>query len=70
MAMGMGLNSGGGFGGLSDTGAAPDNSGGSQMMGGVQGMHPMQMYQTNFTGSSLAQYQAMNQNVMAQQYSS
>lgn len=49
---GMGLNSGGGFGGLSDTGAAPDSSG-SQMIHG-QGMHPMQMYQTNFTGSSLA----------------
>ena len=58
MAMGMGLNSGGGFGGLSDTGAAPDSSG-SQMMGvqnQAMGMHPMHMYQTNFTGSSLAQY--------------
>ncbi len=31
MPMGMGLNSGGGFGGLSDTGAAPDSSGSSMM---------------------------------------
>jgi|APSaa5957512535_1039671.scaffolds.fasta_scaffold43877_2 hypothetical protein len=52
LAMNMGMNTGGGFGGLSDTGAAPDSSGSHQMMG--VGMHPMNMYQTNFTGSSLA----------------
>lgn len=51
--------------GMSDTGAAPDNSGGSSMMnmmsGGSSGMqHPMQMYQSNFTGSSLAQYNNNN----------
>jgi hypothetical protein len=47
---------------MSDTGAAPDNSGGSSTMNmmGQNGEHPMQMYQTNFTGSSLAQYQAAN----------
>lgn len=36
--MGIGMTSGGGaFGGMSDTGAAPDNS-------GVMNMHPMQMF--------------------------
>lgn len=49
---------------MSDTGAAPDSSGGSSTMNmmGQNGeqMHPMQMYQTNFTGRSLAQYQAAN----------
>ena len=50
-------------GGMSDTGAAPDSSGGSAMLINMMapGSHQMQMYQTNFTGSSLAQYQAMNQ---------
>jgi len=46
---------------MSDTGAAPDSSGGgSAMMSMMNNMHPVQMYQTNFSGSSLAQYQAMN----------
>ena len=55
MAMGMGLHNQNGFvGGMSDTGAAPDNSSGGAMM--QIGMYPHQ----NFTGSSLAQYQGMN----------
>lgn len=49
MGMNMNINTSANFGGLSDTGAAPD-----------QGMHPNQMYQSNFVGSSLAQYQALN----------
>lgn len=48
MAMGMGLQSQGFVGGLSDTGAAPDNSGGSSTMNMIgpngEPMHPMQMY--------------------------
>jgi hypothetical protein len=49
------------IGGMSDTGAAPDSSGSSMINIANNGaMHPMQMYQSNFTGSSLAQYQAMN----------
>jgi hypothetical protein len=52
-----------GFGGMSDTGAPPDSSGGSMMnMNMMQGVHPMQMYQSNFNGSSLAHYQAIQQN--------
>jgi hypothetical protein len=46
------------FGGMSDTGAPPDSSGSSMLQ---VPMHPMQMYQTNFTNSQLAQYNiAMN----------
>lgn len=63
MAMGMqqmnnGVNMQMGYiGGMSDTGAAPDSSGSSMINIGNNGaMHPMQMYQSNFTGSSLAQY--------------
>ena len=65
--MGIGINSGGGaFGGMSDTGAAPDNSGGQ-----IMNMHPMQMFQAgNFTGSSLAQYHQMNNIMNQQQFSS
>lgn len=53
--MGMALQ-GQPFGGMSDTGAAPDSSGGSAMLINMMapGSHQMQMYQTNFTGSSLA----------------
>ena len=40
------------FGGMSDTGAAPDSNGGT-MMQGIQ-IHPFQMYQTNLAGSTLA----------------
>ena len=40
--MGLAMGLAGGFGGLSDTGAAPDSSGSHQMMG--VGMHPMNMY--------------------------
>jgi hypothetical protein len=44
---------------MSDTGAPPDSSGSSMLH---VPMHPMQMYQTNFTNSQLAQYNiAMNQ---------
>jgi len=59
--MAMMQNGGNFMGGMSDTGAAPDNSSGSMINIGGGQMHPMQMYQSNFTGSSLAQYQAMNQ---------
>ena len=60
--MGMALQ-GQAFGGVSDTGAAPDSSGGPAMLINMMapGSNQMQMYQTNFTGSSLAQYQVMNQ---------
>jgi len=44
MALQMNFMNQSAFGGMSDTGAPPDSSGG-------QMMHPMQMYQTNFTGS-------------------
>lgn len=67
--MGIGINSGGGaFGGMSDTGAAPDSSGGQMM--NMMG-HPMQMFAGgNFTGSSLAQYHQMNNMMGQQQFSS
>lgn len=55
---------------MSDTGAPPDSSGGSMInmnilagsnnfasSSAVHHMHPMQMYQSNFNGSSLAHYQ-------------
>ena len=54
--MAMMQNQGNFMSGLSDTGAAPDNSSGSMINIGGGQMHPMQMYQSNFTGSSLAQY--------------
>lgn len=41
------------FSGMSDTGAPPDSSGGSMLQ---VPMHPMQMYQTNFSGSQMATY--------------
>jgi hypothetical protein len=42
---------------MSDTGAPPESSGGMMQQ---PGMHPMGgLYQTNFTGSQLAQYQNM-----------
>ena len=61
--MGMALQGQAFVGGVSDTGAAPDSSNGSAMLINMMApsAHQMQMYQTNFTGSSLAQYQAMNQ---------
>ena len=53
MAMQMNMMNQPVFGGMSDTGAPPDSSGGSMLQ---VPMHPMQMYQTNFTNSQLAQY--------------
>lgn len=58
---------GGGFGGMSDTGAPPDSSGSMMNMNIIAGsnnmnnLHNMQIYQSNFNQSSLAHYQAMNQ---------
>lgn len=54
--LGIGMHGQGGFGGMSDTGAPPDSSGGSMMNMNMIQVHPMQMYQSNFNGSSLAHY--------------
>lgn len=70
MTSGLGIGMHGqGFGGMSDTGAPPDSSGGSMLnmnimagSGNFAGVHPMQMYQSNFNGSSLAHYQVMQGN--------
>jgi len=67
--LGIGMHGQAGFGGMSDTGAPPDSSGGSMInmnimagSGNFAQVHPMQMYQSNFNGSSLAHYQAMQNN--------
>lgn len=65
---------------MSDTGAPPDSSGGSMInmnilagsgnfasSSAVHHIHPMQMYQSNFNGSSLAHYQQVMQGTGNQQ---